>query len=406
MLEGLRVLSFCHYLQGPAGSQYLADLGADVIKIEPLSGAHERHWSGAKSFVGDVSSFYLCGNRNKRSLAINLKDKRAGAIIERLVAQTHAVIENFRPGVMDRLGFGYEELKKVNAKLIYASATGFGDSGPLADRPGQDLLIQSRCGLVASSGGTSSGATAVGAAVVDQHGGALLALGVLAAYVRLLRDGVGTRVESSLLNAGIDLQVEAITAYFAARADRSIYSRNANLATWFHDAPYGIYRTQDRLVAISVNSFQLLGEVLQSQELLHLQSSGRDPFYERDQYAEVLAKEVGKWKYAELVEEFDRRGIWWSPVQDYSELENDPQVLYNEIFTHVIINGTPVKMIKHPVAYDKTTPGIRYLALAPGQDSRAVLAEAGFAPSEIRDFEQEGLIRCGVNVNGEDVHVS
>jgi crotonobetainyl-CoA:carnitine CoA-transferase CaiB-like acyl-CoA transferase len=198
MLEGLRLLSFCHYLQGPAGSQYLADLGADVIKIEPLSGAHERHWSGAKSFVGDVSSFYLCGNRNKRSLAINLKDKRARAIIERLVAQTHAVIENFRPGVMDRLGFGYEELKKVNAKLIYASATGFGDSGPLADRPGQDLLIQSRCGLVASSGGTGSGATAVGAAVVDQHGGALLALGVLAAYVRLLRDGVGTRVESNL----------------------------------------------------------------------------------------------------------------------------------------------------------------------------------------------------------------
>ena len=126
MLEGLRILSFCHYLQGPAASQYLADLGADVIKIEPLSGAHERHWSGAKSFVGEVSSFYLCGNRNKRSLAINLKHDRAKVIVEKLVSRSEVIIENFRPGVMDRLGFGFEQIKKINERIIYASATGFG----------------------------------------------------------------------------------------------------------------------------------------------------------------------------------------------------------------------------------------------------------------------------------------
>jgi len=402
MLKGMRVLSFCHYLQGPAASQYLADLGADVIKIEPLSGAHERHWCGAKSFVDDVSSFYLCGNRNKKSLAINLKHDRAKSVIEKLVARSHVLLENFRPGVMDRLGFGYDQIKKINETIIYASATGFGRSGPLAEKPGQDLLVQARSGLVASSGGTSGGSTAVGAAIVDQHGGALLALGVLAAYIRLLRDGVGTRVESSLLNSGIDLQVEAITAYFAAKVDRSIYARNANLATWFHDAPYGIYRTRDRLVAISVNSIQMLAEALDSRELRDLQARGEDPFHARDHYAQVLTKEVAKWGYEQLIEQFDRHGIWWSPVQDYDELAEDPQVLHNQSFTDANIAGTPVKMVRHPVSFDESTPEIRHLALTPGEDTQAILDEAGFTPSNIRDLELNGVISCGTTLDHEE----
>src|SRR5262249_6885948 len=145
---------FCHYLQGPAASQYLADLGADVIKIEPLAGAREKHWCGAKSFVGAGSRFLLCGKRNKKRLAVQLKHDRAKSVIEKLVARSHVLLENFRPGVMDRLGFGYDQIRKINEKIIYASATGFGASGPLAAKPGQDLLVQARCGLVASSGGT------------------------------------------------------------------------------------------------------------------------------------------------------------------------------------------------------------------------------------------------------------
>jgi crotonobetainyl-CoA:carnitine CoA-transferase CaiB-like acyl-CoA transferase len=406
MLEGLRILSFCHYLQGPAGSQYLADLGAQVIKVEPLSGAHERHWSGAKSFVGRVSSFYLCGNRNKRSLAINLKHDRAKVIIEKLVTRSDAIIENFRPGVMDRLGLGYEDIKKIKQNIIYASATGFGSSGPLANSPGQDLLIQARCGLVASSGGASAGSTPVGAAIVDQHGGALLALGLLAAYIRLLRDGVGSRVESNLLSAGVDLQVEAITAYFAAKADRSIYSRDSNLATWFHEAPYGIYRTRDRLIAVSVNSLQLIGEALQSRDLLNLHSQGEDPFYERDTYAQVLGKELGNWKFDDLVERFDRYNVWYSPVQDYEDLAKDLQVKHNKLFTEIIVEGEPVKMLKHPVTYDGTAPEIRYLALNPGEDSQAILEEIGLTLSEIRDLEEMEVIHCGVKKDSREACVA
>ena len=406
MLKGLRILSFCHYLQGPAASQYLADLGAEVVKVEPLSGAHERRWSGAKSFVGRVSSFYLCGNRNKRSLAINLKHDRAKVLIEKLVTRSDAIIENFRPGVMDRLGLGYEDIKKIKQNIIYASATGFGSTGPLADRPGQDLLIQARCGLVASSGGVRPGATPVGASIVDQHGGALLALGLLAAYIRLLRDGVGTRVESNLLSAGVDLQVEAITAYFAAKADRSIFSRDSNLATWFHEAPYGIYRTRDRLIAVSMNSLRLIGEALESEALLNLLSQGEDPFYERDRYAEVLARELGNWTFEAIAERFDQYSIWYSPVQDYEDLAKDPQVQHNKLFTDITIEGESVMMLKHPVIYDQIAPEIRHLALNPGEDSQAILEEIGLMPSEIRDLEEMGVIHCGIKNDSREACVA
>src|SRR3954447_7915753 len=129
LLEGLRVLSFCHYLQGPAATQYLADMGADVIKVEPLSGAFERHWSGGDTFVDGISAFFLSGNRNKRSLAVDLKQSEGRDLILRLIKRFDVVVENYRPGVMERLGLGYEDVRKVNPNIIYASATGFGADG-------------------------------------------------------------------------------------------------------------------------------------------------------------------------------------------------------------------------------------------------------------------------------------
>src|SRR6266536_2760498 len=202
----MRVVSFCHYLQGPACTQYLADMGADVIKIEPPKGAFERHWSGGRSYVAGVSAFVLAANRNKRSLAVDLKHPKGREIVLRLIEDADVVVENFRPGVLDRLGFGYDAVRARKPDIIYASASGLGATGPAAERPGQDLLMQARSGLIAATGGGDHGPAVVGAAVVDQHGGALLAMGVLGAYFRKLQTGLGTRVESNLFSAGIDLQ--------------------------------------------------------------------------------------------------------------------------------------------------------------------------------------------------------
>lgn len=391
MLEQMKVLSFCHYLQGPAATQYLADLGAEVIKIEPLAGAHERHWAGAKSFIDGVSSFYLCANRNKRSLAVDLKSPEGRDIVHRLAAHCDAVVENFRPGVLDRLGFGYEALQKINPGLIYASATGFGSSGPMKDSPGQDLLIQARCGLAAGTGERFTDPKVVGAAVVDQHGGALLAMAVIAAYVKKLTTGKGTRVESSLLNAGIDLQVEALVAYVNSGAGPQSYRRQRNLATWFHEAPYGVYRTSDdKFLAIGLNDPAQLAEALNSHRLVELIELDR--YDDRDIYAAAVADAVRALAYAELAQRFDRLSLWYAPVQDYEDLKTDPQIVHNQVFKKVELMGRDVTLISNPVRYDGQPLPVRRIALHAGADTREILAGIGMGEAEIDDLVARRIV--------------
>lgn len=391
MLNGMKVLSLCHYLQGPAATQYLADLGADVIKVEPVGGAHERHWAGANSFVGDVSSFFLCANRNKRSLAVNLKAPEGLEIVRDLAKASDAIVENFRPGVLDRLGLGYDALRELNPGLIYASATGFGATGPLKDSPGQDLLIQARCGLIAGTGERFAAPKAVGAAVVDQHGGALLAMAVVAAYVRKLTTGQGARVESSLFNAGLDLQAEALAAYFNAGVDRERYRRHPALATWFHEAPYGVYGTQDqRFVVIGLNDPATLADALDSTELRSLVDLDR--YAHRDQYAQAVATAVGRLSYADLVQRLDAQGLWYAPVQDYEDIRHDPQVRHNRVLQQSTVGDTTFTLVNPPVEFDGQKLPTRRFALVPGADSRDILSDLGLSSARIDELVAQGVV--------------
>ena len=142
LLAGVHVISFNHFLLGPVGTQVIADLGADVICVEPVEGGYQRHWSAANRKLDGESLLQICGNRNKRSLAVNIKTPEGLSIVKKLVAQADVVSENFRPGVMDKLGLGYEAIREINPSVVYAAASGYGQDGPYRDRPGQDLLIQ------------------------------------------------------------------------------------------------------------------------------------------------------------------------------------------------------------------------------------------------------------------------
>jgi crotonobetainyl-CoA:carnitine CoA-transferase CaiB-like acyl-CoA transferase len=394
VLDGMRVVSFCHYLQGPAAAQYLADMGADVIKVEPPRGAYERDWSGAKTFVDGISAFYLCANRNKRSLAVDLKHPDAKPVIERLLKGADVVMENFRPGVMDRLGLGYEHLKALNPDIIYASATGFGPSGPMVARPGQDLLIQAYSGLVAVTGHLDQRPTPVGHAAVDQHGAAILALGIVGAYVKKLRTGRGTRVEASLLNAGLDLQTEPLTIYLTRQLQspdgRRLMSRNENLATWFHEAPYGIYRCADAWLALSLNDTAKLARALGSERLAAL--AGRDRYDDRDALAEAIAAEVAGRDLADLAAGFDREAIWYQRVHEYDDLPEDPQIRHNEVFREVPVRRGRAILVNHPNRYDGEVPPLRHLALEIGADTRVVLVELGYGVSEIEALLASGAV--------------
>ena len=386
MLVDMHVLSFCHYLQGPACTQYLADMGADVIKVEPPGGAFERHWSGGESYVDGVSAFLMCANRNKRSLAIDLKNPSAKDIMDRLVDWADVVVENFRPGVMERLGLGYETLRRRKPEIVYASATGLGAAGPMKDRPGQDLLMQARSGLMAVTANHEVGPTAVGAAIVDQHGGALLAMGVLAGYVRRLRTGEGTRVEGSLLNAGIDLQTEALTKYFARSVKGDVFTRDRHVGSWYHHAPYGVYRVADGHIALSMNEAAKVAEALDSDALRALNEIDR--YADRDRYARAVAAEIRDWSCAELAAAFDAHGVWFERIQDYDALRADPQVVFSECFREVPVggDGRTATLVNHPLRYDGALPEYRRMPVTAGEHSREILAELGYGREEIEGF--------------------
>ena len=386
----MRVLSFCHYLQGPAATQYLADMGADVIKIERLDGAFERTWSGGKSSVGGVSAFLLCANRNKRSLAIDLKHPDAVAVMDRLIDGADVIVENFRPGVLERLGLGYAAVKAKKPDIIYASATGLGADGPDAHRPGQDLLMQARSGLVAATGSSEAGPTITGAAIVDQHGAALLAMGILGAYVRKLQTGEGARVEASLLQAGIDLQSEALAMYFA-RADKADdpMPRGTNVGSWYHDAPYGCYRLNGCHIVLSMNDPVKLAAALDSDELRALVRIDR--YAERERYAAAVAAELADLGFEEVAACFERHGIWFERVQSYEDLAHDRQLRHLGVFTQTEVNGETARLVSHPLRYDGGAPELRSMPLEIGGCTRQILAECGYSSAEI-----DGLVAARV----------
>lgn len=389
LLSGMKIVSFCHYLQGPASTQYLADMGADVIKIEPAKGPFERNWSGAKVFVGGVSGFFLAGNRNKRSFSVDLKSAEGKELVLKLIDQADAVVENFRTGVMEKLGLTYEDLKKRKPDIIYASGTGWGLKGPMVGRTAQDLIIQARSGLIAATG-PADRATAVGCAVVDQHGGALLAMGVVAAYVRKLKTGKGTHVQGSLLNSGLDLQTEPLTNYMSSRPGSKVFKRQENLVSWYHEAPCGVYRLIDAQVVIPTNDIPNVAEALNCDALRAIQHLDR--YDHRDELATVIAAELKNWKYEDLAKAFDERGCWYGIVQDYEAVAADPQMEANDIFRKVQVNGETATLVNHPLRYDGQVPELHTLSTEVGSHTAEILGEIGLTGSEAERLFAGGVV--------------
>lgn len=260
LLKDVRILALTQFLLGPAAVQYLADMGADVIKIEPPGrGGYERNWSGGESYPGGESAFFLLAHRNVRSVALNLKSPEGVEAARALVAQSDVVVDNFRPGVLDRLGLGYEDLRSVRPDVIYACASGYGSEGPHRDLPGQDLLLQAMTGLAAATGREGEPPTAAGAAIVDGHAASLLAMGILGALYQRARTGQGDKVEVTMVQAALDIQVEPVVYHL----NQGKVSRpSVPLASGFHEAPYGFYQTSDGYLALSLSPIRLIAQAL------------------------------------------------------------------------------------------------------------------------------------------------
>lgn len=383
LLNSMKVVSFCHVLQGPACTQYLGDMGAQITKIEPLGGERSRRWAGAE-MPGGVSGLYLCAFRNKRLLSADLKSSEGREVVLSLIDQADVVVENFRAGVMERLGLGYEDVRKRKPDIIYASGTGWGHKGPMLPRESQDLIIQARTGLMSATGTEQGHARPVGSAIVDQHAGALLAMGIVAAYVRKLTTGEGTRVEGSLLAAGLDIQTEPLTVYMSVRPGMQVLDRDPHIASWYHHAPYGVYQCKDAEMAVSTNPLPKLAEALDSEELRAIQTL--HPYEDRNTVASTLSQVLKNRTYGEVAAAFDKHGIWYGPVQDFDDVAEDPQVKAMEIFRPTKINNGIVQLVNHPNRYDGKIPELRVKGLKVGEHTREILSEHGYSSERIDDL--------------------
>jgi crotonobetainyl-CoA:carnitine CoA-transferase CaiB-like acyl-CoA transferase len=389
-LEGVRVLDFTQMMMGPWATQFLGDLGADVIKVErPRTGEWERGLRAMGKLLDGDSPFFLAMNRNKKSLTLNLKDTRAQDAVRRLATTADLVVENFRPGVMDRLGLGYEDLRAINRSIVYVTGSGFGPDGPYVDRPGQDLLIQSMSGLAAYGGRRDDPPTPAGSSIVDASTALLLAFSAMVGLFHRERTGEGQRIDVNLFSTAVALQCQELAA-FLNLPDRWERSEAGIGGAWL-SAPFGIYRTADRPIAIAMASLSVLAELL---ELPVLAGVDDDRAYrERDDVYRTIQGRLLEGSADAWLELLASRDVWCAPVSTFEDVVDDAQVLHNELLVDVERpNGEAMRVVGMPVRFSETPGSIRSGPPSVGQHTDEVLSSVGFSDDEIAAMREDGVV--------------
>ena len=318
-LEGLLVIDFSQFLAGPSASLRLADLGARVVKIErPQGGDLCRQLYISNLELDGVSTLFHSINRNKESFAADLKNPQDRERVRELLRHADVTIQNFRPGVMEKLGFDCETVRALNPRLIYGEVTGYGNQGPWRNKPGQDLLLQSLSGLTWLSGNADQPPVPFGLAVVDLFAGAHLVQGILACLVRRGISGAGGKVEVSLLESILDFQFEVLTTHL--NDGGQLPHRSAvNNAHAYLGAPYGIYATADGFLALAMGSVTRLGELLGCPALLAY-SDPKSLFDRRDEIKTILAAHLKTGATTRWLSILEPADVWCSDVYTWPKL--------------------------------------------------------------------------------------
>ncbi|MEM5317780.1 CaiB/BaiF CoA-transferase family protein [Paraburkholderia sp. JHI869] len=375
-LEGLLVLDLAQFLSGPSAALRLADLGARVIKIErPGSGDICRTLYLTDTEIAGDSTLFHAINRNKESVALDLKNADDLAALKGLVARADVLIQNFRPGVIERLGLGYEQARAINPRLVYAGVSGYGETGPWAGLPGQDLLAQSLSGITWLNGNDGDGPVPLGLSIANIQAGHILTQGILAALVQRAVTGMGAQVQTSLLEALIDLQFEMLTTYLndGGRAPQRAGYRNANA---YLAAPYGVYPTADGYLALAMMPLAQLAATLPLPPLLEY--SAQEAFTRRDEIKRLVAAELMRETTAHWLARLRPDDVWCAEVLDW------PRLVESEAFARLDMlqtvqrgGGAPVRTTRAPLRIDGMRAAASRAAPRVGEHSESVLAEFG-----------------------------
>jgi crotonobetainyl-CoA:carnitine CoA-transferase CaiB-like acyl-CoA transferase len=382
-LAGVKVLELAQIMAGPTCGMMLADLGADVIKVERIPGGDDTRHMDRPSVRGESASF-MAMNRNKRGIALNLKLPAAQEALKRMAARADVVTENYRKGTMEKLALGYEALKKVNPALIYCSISGYGRTGPYADKGGYDLIAQGMSGLMSVTGEPGRAPAKSGSPVCDINAGLLGALGVVSAYVHRLKTGEGQLVDTSLFEAGIQQMYWQAAIYFATGAPPGP-TGSAHILS----APYQAFRAADGWLTIggaNQANWERLARVLEAPELLRDArfASNAERMKNLDALAELLNSRISRWKKSDLIPALEAAGVPCGPINSIADVAADPQALAREMVVELEhpragrtrALGLPIKLSRTPGKVTRPAPTF-------GQHTREVLGEFGFSAAEI-----------------------
>ncbi|MDQ0329451.1 crotonobetainyl-CoA:carnitine CoA-transferase CaiB-like acyl-CoA transferase [Mesorhizobium sp. YL-MeA3-2017] len=388
-LDGITVIDFSQFLSGPLATLKLADLGARVIKIErPGTGDLCRTLYLSDTEIGGMNSLFQAINRNKDSFSADLRDPDDRALVRGLIAQADVVVQNFRPGVIERQGFGYEDVRSISPNIVYGSISGYGEAGPWVDLPGQDLLAQARSGLLWLTGSADDPPTPMGLAAADILAGNALAQGILAGLVRKARTGKGAQVQTSLLEALLDFQFEVLTTYLND-GRRAPHRSAVNGAHAYLGAPYGVYRTADGWFAIAMTpSLERLATLMQVPGLERWYGDAKGLMRDRDEIKRILAKAIEAKTTAYWISILQPADIWCAEVTDW------PRLLESEAFRRLSMiqnlsgPGVSLETLRGPLRIDGEVLTSSKPAPELGADKARIIEEFGLTAGCGRSREQ------------------
>ncbi|HEU5103236.1 MAG TPA: CoA transferase [Roseiflexaceae bacterium] len=391
-LEGLRVLDLTRALAGPFCSQMLGDMGADVLKVEqPGVGDNARGWG--PPFQGGESSYFLSVNRNKRSLALNLRDERGAEVLRQLVARSDVLLENFVPGTLDRLGFSYETCRAIRPDLIYCSISGFGQIGPERERAAYDQVVQGMGGIMSVTGEVGGPPMRVGIAIADIMAGMFAAYAVQVALYHRERTGLGQLIDTSLLDGQLAMMTYQAGRYFATgEAPSSSGNQHPTIV------PYGVYRASDAYFNLAVGTEDLWRRFCAVLEIEDLRAdprfaTNRDRLAHRDELNALLEPLFASRTIGEIQELMDRASVPCGAVRDLHAAFSDPQVdALGLVASLDHPTAGPIKVVGPPYRFSETPPEVRLPPPLLGQHTDEVLAELGYDQAAITALREGRVV--------------